>query len=202
MINRIARSISYRARQAQSFTTAEIARLKGAEIGSGAKIGRCIDINFGFLNGRIGEIKIGNNVEIENFVTLNAYGGHIVLGNDIFVGQGVVMYGHGGVYIDAYALISMHCKILSSNHTVPDVGTHIRSMPDILLPTRIGRDVWLGAGVTVLGGVTIGDGAVVGAGAVVASDLPKGAVALGIPARIVRHRSSDQRDSVVRERKN
>lgn len=64
----------------------------------------------------------------------------------------------------------------------------IRSCPDILLPTTIGSDVWLGAGVTVLGGVTIGDGCVVGANAVVTSDLPPYSVAMGVPARSEKYR--------------
>ena len=46
----------------------------------------------------------------------------------------------------------------------------------------------LGAGVTVLGGVTIGDGCIVGAGAVVTADLPPGAIAHGVPARVRRFR--------------
>ena len=80
--------------------------------------------------------------------------------------------------------MSMHCRILSSNHTIPPPGTIIRSQPDVLKPTRIGADVWLGAGVTVLGGVTIGEGCVVGAGAVVAHDLPPYSIAVGVPAKI------------------
>ena len=85
-------------------------------------------------------------------------------------------------------LISMHCRILSSNHTIPDRNCRIRSMPDILLPVTIGEDVWLGAGATVLGGVTVGDGCVVGAGAVVTKDLPPYSVAVGTPAKVVRTR--------------
>jgi acetyltransferase-like isoleucine patch superfamily enzyme len=54
---------------------------------------------------------------------------------------------------------------------------------------RIGNDVWLGAKVTVLKSVSIGDGAIVGANAVATSDLPPSAVALGIPARVMRIRS-------------
>ena len=65
----------------------------------------------------------------------------------------------------------------------------IQSQPDIPLAKKIGQDVWLGAGVTVLGGVAIGDGCVVGAGAVVTHDLPCGSISMGVPARVVGHRS-------------
>ena len=55
-------------------------------------------------------------------------------------------------------------------------------------PTRIGNDVWIGDGATILSGVTIGDGAVVGARAVVAQDVPPYHVVAGNPAREVRAR--------------
>ncbi len=48
----------------------------------------------------------------------------------------------------------------------------------------IGRDVWLGVGVTVLGGVTLGEGCIVGAGAVVTADLAPYTIAYGVPARV------------------
>lgn len=99
-------------------------------------------------------------------------------------GPHAVVYGHGDVEIGDECLIAMHCTIVSSNHAVPPIGRTIQYEPDVLLPTKIGRDVWLGANVTVLGGVTIGDGCVVGAGAVVTRSLPSGAIAFGAPAEI------------------
>jgi acetyltransferase-like isoleucine patch superfamily enzyme len=53
----------------------------------------------------------------------------------------------------------------------------------------IGDEAWLGVGVIVLDGVRIGDGAVVGAGSVVIHDVPDGAVAQGVPARVMMLRS-------------
>lgn len=55
-------------------------------------------------------------------------------------------------------------------------------------PIVIGNDVFIGVNVTILDGVTIGDGAVVGAGAVVAGDVPPYAIAVGVPARVIRYR--------------
>lgn len=49
----------------------------------------------------------------------------------------------------------------------------------------IGNGVDIGAGAKLLGSIRVGDGAVIGANAVVIRDVPAGALAVGIPARIV-----------------
>jgi acetyltransferase-like isoleucine patch superfamily enzyme len=53
-------------------------------------------------------------------------------------------------------------------------------------PIRIGRDVWIGFGASVLPGVSIGDGAVVGARAVVTTDVAARTLVAGNPARALR----------------
>jgi acetyltransferase-like isoleucine patch superfamily enzyme len=135
-----------------------------------------------------GNIKVDHGARLEQGVILHAFGGTINLGTNLFLGPYCVIYGHGGVQIGADCLIGTHSRILSSNHAIPEVGVSIHSCPDILLPTKLGRGVWLGAGVTILGGVTVGDGCVVGAGAVVTHDLPEYSIAMGVPARIVQTR--------------
>ena len=52
-------------------------------------------------------------------------------------------------------------------------------------PIYIGDDVWLGMNVVVLKGVNIGAGAVIAANALVNVDIPAGAIAAGVPAKIV-----------------
>ena len=52
----------------------------------------------------------------------------------------------------------------------------------------IGNDVFIGANVTVLDGVKIADGAIIGAGAVVVEDIPPYAVAVGVPAKVIKYR--------------
>ena len=49
----------------------------------------------------------------------------------------------------------------------------------------LGKDVVISAGAKVLGGFTVGDGARVGSNAVVLKEIPAGATAVGIPARVL-----------------
>lgn len=102
----------------------------------------------------------------------------------------------GSVHIGKRAEIAPNCAFYPYDHAMRS-GIPIRSQPlisrgDIV----IGDDVWLGFGAIVLAGVRIGDGAVIGAGAVVTQDVPSEAIAVGVPARVVRHRS-DLDSSVV-----
>ena len=54
--------------------------------------------------------------------------------------------------------------------------------------TVIGNDVYIGANAFILDGIHISDGAVIGAGAVVTKDIPPYAVAVGVPAKVVKYR--------------
>ena len=56
----------------------------------------------------------------------------------------------------------------------------------------IGSDVWIGHGVTILSGTTIGVGAVIGAGAVVRGDIPPYAIAVGVPAKVIKKRFDEE----------
>lgn len=53
------------------------------------------------------------------------------------------------------------------------------------IPVTIGRNVWVGANVSILPGVTIGDNCVIGAGSV-ATSIPASSVAYGAPCEVVR----------------
>jgi acetyltransferase-like isoleucine patch superfamily enzyme len=60
------------------------------------------------------------------------------------------------------------------------------------LPVAIGNDVWVGSRAVVLGGIQIGDGAIIGAGAVVTKDVKPYSVVVGVPAKVLRLRYSEE----------
>jgi acetyltransferase-like isoleucine patch superfamily enzyme len=165
------------------------ARLSGVSLGIDCSIDPLVELALTGNVARSGQLYIGDRNRLARGVLLHPYGGYIKTGIDVYIGPYTTVYGHGGVTIGKDTLISMHCRILSSNHSLPPSGTIIRSKPDEPRQTTIGQDVWLGTGVTVLGGVTIGDGCVVGAGAVVSTNLPPYSIAVGVPAHVTGRRS-------------
>jgi acetyltransferase-like isoleucine patch superfamily enzyme len=93
------------------------------------------------------------------------------------------------IRIGALCEIAPNCAFYPYDHGFKP-NEPIRKQP---LQTKGGilieDDVWFGFGVIVLDGVKIGKGAVIAAGAVVIKDIPEGAIAAGIPARVVKMRS-------------
>lgn len=75
------------------------------------------------------------------------------------------------------------------------IGDRVGLMHDVTLGTnmerggvpRLGNDVFIGAGAKILGAITIGDGARVAANSLVLNDVPPGATAIGVPARVMRY---------------
>jgi len=92
------------------------------------------------------------------------------------------------INIGCNVLIAPNCAFYPYDHGV-EPGVLMKKQP---LQTKggifIDDDAWLGVGVIVLDGVRIGKGAVIGAGSVVTRDVPDNAIAVGVPARVVKMR--------------
>ena len=103
----------------------------------------------------------------------------VVTGADIplncNIGGGLVINHPNGIVIHPAAQIGVNC-LISQQVTV---GT--RGRPGL---PRIGGHVDIGAGAKILGPVRVGDHAKIGANAVVVNDVPNGAVAIGVPAKV------------------
>ncbi|MDQ2661452.1 MAG: sugar O-acetyltransferase [Actinomycetota bacterium] len=105
-----------------------------------------------------------------------------LLAERIFINSGCKFQDQGGVVIGDDCLIGHNTVLATLNHDLaPSRRADMHPAPIV-----IGRNVWIGANVTVLPGVTIGDNAVVAAASVVKKDVPENSVVVGSPARVVR----------------
>ncbi len=131
---------------------------------------------------------VGDRTHIYHGVTL--WGpGKIHIGNNCEIGINTVIHSSKDVVIGDNCAIAADCYIIDSNHGIKK-GELIREQASIVKgPVIIGNDVWIGAGVKVLSGVHIGDGAIIGAQSLVNVDIPENAIAVGVPAKIIRYRS-------------
>ncbi|MCI3921403.1 CatB-related O-acetyltransferase [Paenibacillus sp. TRM 82003] len=57
---------------------------------------------------------------------------------------------------------------------------------------KIGHDVWIGLGATIMSGVNIGNGAVIATQSLVVKDVPPYAIVGGNPAKVIRYRFSPE----------
>lgn len=89
--------------------------------------------------------------------------------------------GINGIKIGEGTIFASGVKIISANHSAGDL-----SCWDKCRSIEIGHHCWLASNVTVCPGVHIGDHVIIGANAVVTSDIPDNAIAVGVPARVIR----------------
>jgi serine O-acetyltransferase len=105
------------------------------------------------------------------------------IGRRVFIDHGM------GIVIGETAVIGDDCTLY---HGVTLGGT---SWNKGKRHPTLGRSVVVGAGAKILGPIDIGDDAKVGSNAVVVRDVPAGATAVGIPARIVSPEERDRREA-------
>jgi serine acetyltransferase len=113
--------------------------------------------------------------------------GKIKIGNNVVM-QGIAIVSYFLVEIEDGVIFGPMVTIMdSSGHSISGRGKPGEAMRIKSSPVHIGRDAWIGYGATILKGVTIGEGAVVGANAVVSTDVPPYTVAIGNPAKVIKH---------------
>jgi acetyltransferase-like isoleucine patch superfamily enzyme len=94
----------------------------------------------------------------------------------------------GLAHLEADVLLAagVHVPSGSETHGVMDADRPIREQPGTRTLVRIGEGAWVGSAAIVM--ADVGRHAIVGAGAVVTNPIPDYAVAVGVPARVVRDR--------------
>jgi len=135
------------------------------------------------------QIQIGNRVKLGKESVLGAWpSSELTIGDDTYIGRWTIILAYESVQIGNDCLIAPGCHITDVNHGI-EYGELIRTQNYTSKPVRIGNDVWVGAGSSILPGVTVGDGAVIGARSVITRDVPPYAIVAGVPAKMIRYRN-------------
>lgn len=116
----------------------------------------------------------------------NSYG--IELPYTVQLGRRVIIEHQSGIVIHGYCSIDDDCIIRQG----VTMGNRYLDRP--FDAPKLGKRVNVGAGAKIFGNVTIGDDVNIGANAVVLSDIPPGKTAVGIPAKIISSKNSENND--------
>jgi len=133
-------------------------------------------------------IRIGDDSHISRGVTVRTQKGAIRIGEKVNIGSGSFLYGYGDIEIGDFCLLANHVELITGDHRGDNLDQPMRFQGRDANRISLKEDVWVGVRAIILGGVTIGRGAIIGAGAVVTRDIPEYAVAVGVPARVIRIR--------------
>lgn len=112
------------------------------------------------------------------------YGYRISVGDFFYANHNLVITDGARVTFGDHVFVGPNCCFTTAEHAIDPEQR--KAGYEIAEPITVGDNVWIGAGVTVLAGVTIGDNTVIGAGSVVTKSIPANVVAVGVPCRVLR----------------
>ncbi len=121
------------------------------------------------------------------------YGRNISAGDNIYINHNCVILDGAQVTFGDNVFIAMNCCFTTAGHPL-DRELRNKGL-EYAYPIKVGKNVWIGASVTVLPGVTIGDNAVIGAGSLVNRDIPSGVVAAGNPCRVLHEITEEDKET-------
>jgi serine O-acetyltransferase len=129
------------------------------------------------------------------WLTSKAYGAMFLA---VEVTSGIVLNREARIGEDFHIVHNGNIKV----HPDTVIGDRVGIMQDVTLGTNmdregapiVGDDVFIGAGAKILGAVRVGNGARIAANSLVLNDVPDGATAIGVPARVMRYTGRTAKD--------
>ncbi|MBE6582631.1 MAG: sugar O-acetyltransferase [Ruminococcaceae bacterium] len=120
------------------------------------------------------------------------YGYNTSVGDHFFANHNCQILDGAKVTFGDYVFIAPNCVFTTAEHAI-DAEQRNAGL-EVALPITVGNNVWIGAGTVVLGGVTIGDNTVIGAGSIVTKDIPANVIAVGVPCRVMREITEEDKN--------
>lgn len=156
--------------------------------------GLCLESNIRVRNPQY--IQCGSRVVIgegSRLLCWDSYHGNqkmsprIVLGNNVRVTRNLTIQCANSVRIDDNVLIASDVFIIDYNHGINPIPISYLENPLDVKSIEIGEGAWLCNNVIILPGVSIGKKTIIGAGSVVTKSIPDYSMAVGNPAKVIKH---------------
>ncbi len=112
------------------------------------------------------QIRIGDNVNVNDHVHI-ACASQVTIMDNCLLASKIIITDHNHGY---------------SGENVPPIKREL-----VTIPVIIEENVWIGENVVILPGVTIGKNSVIGANSVVVKSIAPNSIAVGVPARVIKH---------------
>jgi acetyltransferase-like isoleucine patch superfamily enzyme len=143
--------------------------------------------------GRDAQLVLGRWSWLGHGCKVRVHEGRVEIGAKSILGQECTISAYQNVSIGRECIIADRVMMIDFDHGVVDADRPIRQQGIYKRDVRVGHNVWIGYGASILRGVTIGDNCVVGTSAVVTRDVPDNAVVGGVPAKVLRMRDAPRR---------
>ncbi|MBU0941568.1 MAG: acetyltransferase [Bacteroidetes bacterium] len=146
--------------------------------------------SIGLGNPKLRELMYSKFISIGGKITNTISNRSMISTFDVEINSGCNIL--SGVNISNGVKIGIGCIIHYNVNVTHDckIGDFVEISPsaNLLGHVTIGNFTHIGSNVTILPNIKIGNNVTIGAGAVVSKDIPDNTVALGIPAKIIRHK--------------
>ena len=129
----------------------------------------------------LGDVTLGARVSVWPTAVLRGDSDAIVIGEDSNVQDGAVIHADEGIPTNVGARVAIGHRAIVHGATIAD-------------------DVLIAMGAILLNGVQVGSGSIIGAGAVLPEGkrIPPNSLVIGVPGRIVRQTTSEERERIKR----
>jgi len=135
-------------------------------------------------------VTFGRGCTVGSFTKIKATEGRLTVGADSGFATGCfVSAGPGGIEIGSHFVCGPNVSIVGRNYDYSRLDAPLAEQGATSKGIRIGDNVWIGAGVTILDGAVVGDNTIVVANSLVNRRYPANAILQGAPAKVILDRS-------------
>jgi len=140
-------------------------------------------------------LTFGRGCTVGSFTKIKATDGPLTFGARSGVATGCfISANEGGVEIGENFICGPNVNIVGSNYRTDQPDVHLEDQGYTSKGIKIGRNVWVGAGTTILDGSVIGGNTIVVAGSLVNRRYPPNCILQGNPARVILRRNFEGTD--------